>query len=101
MAVIRVDEFGGEARSYLIDDPIILNTQRSHRVRPRTSLEKYACFLDQLACDPEIIVPQKLGYGREGAIEYLCMTRIPGVAMRPRLGRAGAERCALDPGENT
>ncbi len=81
-ALTGVDESGGEARAYLIDDHLVLNTQRPHRVRPRTSLEKYAFFLDQLSHDPEIIVPEKLGYGREGDIEYLCMTRIPGVAMR-------------------
>jgi aminoglycoside phosphotransferase len=81
-ALTGVDESGGEARAYLIDDNLILNTQRPHRVRPRTSLEKYAFFLDQLASDPEIVVPQKLGYGRDGTVEYLCMTRIPGIAMR-------------------
>src|SRR5438045_3612581 len=39
-AVTGVDESGGEARTYVIDDNIILKTQRPHRVRPRTSLEK-------------------------------------------------------------
>ncbi len=80
-AVTTVDESGGEARTYMIDDDVVLNTQRPHRVRPRTSLEKYAFFLDQLADHPEIVVPRKLGYGREGGVEYLCMTRIPGTAI--------------------
>ncbi len=80
-AVTAVDESGGEARAYMIDDDVVLNTQRPHRVRPRTSLEKYAFFLDQLTDHTEIVVPRKLGHGREGTIEYLCMTRIPGTAI--------------------
>lgn len=39
-AVTAVDESGGEARTYLIDGQIILKTQRPHRLRPRTSLER-------------------------------------------------------------
>jgi aminoglycoside phosphotransferase (APT) family kinase protein len=58
-------------------------------------LEKHAFFLDQLASDPEIVVPQKLGYGREGTIEYLCMTRIPGVAMRTLTLEGSARRDVL------
>ena len=80
-ALTGVDESGGEARAYFIDDNLVLNTQRPHRVRPRTSLEKSAFFMGQLASHPKVVVPQTLGYGREGAIEYLCMTRIPGVAL--------------------
>jgi aminoglycoside phosphotransferase (APT) family kinase protein len=80
-ALTCVDESGGEARAYMIDANLVLNTQRPHRVRPRTSLEKSAFFMDQLASHPEVVVPQTLGHGREGAIEYLCMTRIPGVAL--------------------
>ncbi len=80
-ALTRVDESGGEALSYLVDDELILNIQRPHRVRHRTSLEKSAFFLNQLALDPEIIVPQVLGHGRTDDVEYLCMTRIPGEAM--------------------
>ncbi|MFH1560200.1 MAG: aminoglycoside phosphotransferase family protein [Chloroflexota bacterium] len=94
-ALAGIDESGGEARTYLIDDHLVLNTQRPHRVRPRTSLGKYAFFLDQLASDPEIVVPQKLGYGREGTIEYLCMTRIPGVAMRNLTLEGSARRDVL------
>ena len=37
-AVVGVDESGGEARTYAIDDRIVLKTQRPHRLRPRTSL---------------------------------------------------------------
>jgi aminoglycoside phosphotransferase (APT) family kinase protein len=82
-AVTAVDETGGEARAYVIDQDFVFKTQRPHRVRPRTSLEKEAFHLDQLASRaPEISVPRVLGYGRQDAIEYLLMTRMPGVAMR-------------------
>jgi hygromycin-B 7''-O-kinase len=79
-AVIGIDETGGEARVYGIDDTFVVKVQRPHRRRPRTSLEKEAFFLQQLAAHPDIVVPQVLGYGRHGAIEYLVMTRMPGVS---------------------
>jgi len=80
-AVTSVDESGGEARTYAIDDNLILKTQRPHRLRPRTSLAKEALFLRHLASFATIRVPRVLGYGCEGNIEYLCMTRMPGAAM--------------------
>lgn len=80
--VVAVDETGGEARAYAIDADVILKTQRPHRLRPRTSLEKEVFFLGQLEQEPEIVVPRVYGYGREGAIEYICMSRVPGVAIR-------------------
>ncbi len=39
-SVRGVDESGGEARTYVIDDDIIFKTQPPHRLRPRTSLKK-------------------------------------------------------------
>lgn len=93
-AVTAVDESGGEARAYAIDDGLILKTQRPQQVRPRTSLEKEAAFLLELAAFPEIRVPRVLGYGREGGVEYLCMTRVPGVAAR-HTSLWGAERAKL------
>jgi hygromycin-B 7''-O-kinase len=94
-AVTAVDETGGEARAYVIDEDFIFKTQRPHRVRPRTSLEKEAFHLDQLASRArEISVPRVLGYGVADSIEYLLMTRMPGVAMRGlTLGRGA--RAAL------
>ena len=81
--VTGVDESGGEARTYAIDDQFIFKTQRPHRVRPRTSLEKEVFHLRQLTDrTPEVRVPRVLGYGREGDVEYILMTRMPGVAMR-------------------
>jgi aminoglycoside phosphotransferase (APT) family kinase protein len=80
-AVTGVDESGGEARTYAVDDQIMLKTQRPHRLRPRTSLAKEATFLRHLAVFPAIPVPRVLGEGQDGPIEYLCLTRIPGVAM--------------------
>lgn len=93
-AVTAVDESGGEARTYRIDDRIILKTQRPHRLRPRTSLEREAVFLRHLAAFPDIPVPRVLGYGREGAVEYTCMTRMPGTAVQ-HLALSGAPRTAL------
>ncbi|MFD0680013.1 MULTISPECIES: phosphotransferase family protein [unclassified Paenibacillus] len=77
-----VDESGGEARTYAVDDHIILKTQRPHRLRAKTSLEKEAFFLRELAKYPDIRVPRVYGYGKEGSIEYTCMTRIPGIAVK-------------------
>src|SRR5215212_4294005 len=80
-AVTSVDESGGEARSYLVDDGIVLKTQRPHRLRPRTNLAKEATFLQHLATFPAIPVPRVLGYGQTEGIEYLCITRMPGDAV--------------------
>ena len=94
-AVTGVDESGGEARTYAIDERFIFKTQRPHRVRPRTSLEKEVFHLEQLATDaPNVSVPRVLGYGREGDLEYILMTRMPGVAMR-QLSIAGEARVEL------
>ncbi len=79
-SVTAVDESGGEARVYVVDDSIIVKTQRPHRLRPRTSLAKERVFLDHLR-HYDLPVPTVLGYGREGSVEYLVMTRIPGVAV--------------------
>ena len=78
-AVTSIDETGGEARAYVLDDNLVLKVQRPHRLRPRTSLEKEAFFLHQLAAYPDIVVPQVLGYGRHDNIEYIVMTRMQGV----------------------
>ena len=78
-AVTSIDETGGEARAYVLDDNLVLKVQRSHRLRPRTSLAKEAFFLNQLAAYPDIVVPHVLGYGRHDNIEYLVMTQMPGV----------------------
>ncbi|MDE3229361.1 MAG: aminoglycoside phosphotransferase family protein [Chloroflexota bacterium] len=86
--VTQVDETGGEARTYAIDENLILKTQRPQQLRPRTSLEKEVFFLNYLAeVAPEIHVPRFIGHGREEVmdgvvIEYTLMTRMPGVAMR-------------------
>src|SRR5262245_18902524 len=74
-AVTRVDETGGEARAYVLDDNVVLKVQRPHRLRPRTSLAKEAIFLQQLAAYPVIVVPHVLGYGQHEMIEYLVMTQ--------------------------
>lgn len=94
--VTSVDESGGEARTYMVDENIVLKVQRPPQLRPRTSLEKETFFLKQLAADPNISVPKVLGYGREdNHIEYICMTRIPGVAMNNIQVAGPARQAAL------
>src|SRR4051812_41828297 len=48
-AVTRVDESGGEARTYVVDDAIVLKVQRPQQVRVGTSLAREVFFLNQLA----------------------------------------------------
>jgi aminoglycoside phosphotransferase (APT) family kinase protein len=83
-AVLSVDESGGEARTYAVDDAVIVKVQRPQQLRTRTSLEREVVFLRHLAAvAPDLPVPRVLGYGREGpALEYTVLGRIPGVAMR-------------------
>ena len=81
--VTAVDESGGEARTYRIDDTWILKTQRPQQLRPRTSLKKEVFYLNQLQGMRGISVPTVLGHGREGQhTEYTLMTRMAGVAVR-------------------
>jgi aminoglycoside phosphotransferase (APT) family kinase protein len=90
--VTSVDESGGEARTYGIDQDFILKVQRPHRLRPGTNLEKEVFFLTQLATDQRISVPRVLGYGREEPnIEYILMSRMLGQPFR-RLKLAGESR---------
>jgi aminoglycoside phosphotransferase (APT) family kinase protein len=93
-AVTSIDETGGEARVYVLDETFVLKVQRPHRLRPRTSLEKEAFFLQQLAASPDIVVPHVLGYGRHDTLEYLLMTRMPGVAALT-VELTGAHRVAV------
>jgi hygromycin-B 7''-O-kinase len=100
-AVTDVDETGGEARTYTIDETLILKTQRPQQLRPRTSLSKEVFFLNQLAAvAPDLSVPRVLGYGRDVAmdgstVEYTLMTRMPGVAMRRAETDKEARQAAL------
>lgn len=90
MAVTAVDESGGEARTYSIDDALIVKTQRPQQLRPRTSLQKEIFFLNHIATHaPDLHVPRVLGHGfhddptGDGVrVEYTVMTRMPGTAMR-------------------
>lgn len=82
-AVTEIEESGGEARTYSIDEGVILKVQRPQQLRPLTSLAKEVFFLQQLEHEAAVNVPRVLGYGREGdTIEYTVMTRMPGTAMR-------------------
>jgi aminoglycoside phosphotransferase (APT) family kinase protein len=81
--VIAVDETGGEARTYFIDDHYLLKTQRPHKLRPRTSLRKEVLFLQHLERVEGLNVPRVIGYGHpDPLIEYTLMTRMPGIALR-------------------
>src|SRR5438105_1817104 len=67
-SVTAVDESGGEARTYLIDDRLIFKTQRPQQLRPRTSLEKEVFFLKQIdAVLPHLSVPRVLGTVHDSA----------------------------------
>lgn len=80
--VTGVDETGGEARTYMCDDDVVLKVQRPQQLRPRTSLEKESFILQELERYSSIRVPRPLGYGRDGSVEYLVLSRVPGVALR-------------------
>lgn len=104
-AATGVDESGGEARTYTIDDALILKTQRPQQLRPRTSLQKEIFFLNHIATHaPDLSVPRVLGHGfhhdptGDGVgvrIEYTLMTRMPGKAMRHVSLDASARRDVL------
>jgi aminoglycoside phosphotransferase (APT) family kinase protein len=78
--VTAVDESGGEARVYFVDDEVVHKVQRPQQQRARTSLEKEAFFLEAIGRDAAIRAPRVLGYGNDDGVEYLCMSRMPGVA---------------------
>jgi aminoglycoside phosphotransferase (APT) family kinase protein len=82
-SVTAVDESGGEARTYVIDDALILKVQRPQQVRVGTSLAREVFFLHQIAdAAPDLPVPRVLGYAREtNLLEYNIQTRMPGVAV--------------------
>ena len=93
--VTAIDETGGEARVYFIDEALALKVQRPQQLRSWTSLEKEVRFLRQIAADdPTISVPRVVGYGRDDGIEYTLMTRMGGdAAVRapmPPAARAGS-----------
>ncbi len=95
-AVTGVDETGGEARTYAIDDNLIFKTQRPQQLRPRTSLRKEVLFLQQLEGVVGVIVPHFIGYGHpKPLLEYTLMTRMPGVAFRNSNLEGETRRAAL------
>ena len=81
-AMTRIDESGGEARTYIVDEAIVLKVQRPQQVRVGTSLAREVFFLNQLAAAaPDLPVPRILGYRREThLLEYNIQTLMPGVA---------------------
>ena len=79
-AVTSINDTHGEARAYAVDENIILKVQRPQQLRSSTSLEKEAFFLMQLETHTDVSAPRVLGYDRDGTLEYICMTRMPGIA---------------------
>jgi aminoglycoside phosphotransferase (APT) family kinase protein len=81
-AMTHIDESGGEARTYIVDEVIVLKVQRPQQVRIGTSLAREVFFLNQLAAAaPDLPVPRVLGYRREtNLLEYNIQSRMPGVA---------------------
>ena len=80
-AVTGIDETGGEARVYFLDRDYVFKVQRPQQLRSWTSLAKEVRFLQQIELDdPELPIPRVEGYGREGDVEYILMTRMGGDA---------------------
>lgn len=81
-AITHVDESGGEARTYFVDEVIVLKVQRPQQVRVGTSLAREVFYLNQVArAAPDLPVPRVLGYEREtNLLEYNIQTRMPGIA---------------------
>ncbi len=77
-----IDETGGEARVYSIDNKVVLKVQRPNRLRNKTSLEREAFFLKELAKFEDTKAPYVYGYGKYKDIEYICMTKIKGKALK-------------------
>ena len=97
--VQAVEESGGEARTYLIDDELILKVQRPQQLRPLTSLAKEVFFLRQLEELPSecrVSVPRVVGHGTsESGVQYTLLTRMPGRALRRTTLTAAVRREAL------
>lgn len=97
--VQAVEESGGEARTYFIDDALILKVQRPPQLRPLTSLAKEVFFLRQLDALPDgrrVSVPCVIGHGRaEQSIEYTLLSRMPGCALRRTSLTPSARRTTL------
>lgn len=81
-ALTHVEESGGEARTYVVDEALVLKVQRPQQVRVSTSLAKEVFYLRQLAAhDSTLPVPRVLGYARESnLLEYNVQTRMAGAA---------------------
>jgi hypothetical protein len=83
--VTFIDESGRKARAYFIDNNVVLKVQRPYRLRPRaveefeTNLEKEAFLLRGMERYEGIVTPRLLGYSCESGVEYICMSRMPGV----------------------
>jgi hygromycin-B 7''-O-kinase len=94
--VRKVEESGGEARTYLVDDDLLLKSQRPNRCRPRTSQEREVAFLRELEGEKGITVPKVIGHGRtESDGEYTVMTRMQGKPVEHCMLESGARQAVL------
>lgn len=96
VSVTAVDESGGEARVYVCDGDIVVKTQRPHRLRARTSLAKEVLILEHLAALDGLAIPRVLGYGNDSDVEYIVMTRIPGIALEAAKLESQARNMVLE-----
>jgi hypothetical protein len=106
---MAVDESGGEAWVYLFDRAdtaggVAVETQRSHRLRLRTSLAKEAALLDALTEPLAARIPALYGYDAvdtaAGPVGFLVLSRVPGRAVVtptvPDAARAALLRAIAD-----
>jgi hygromycin-B 7''-O-kinase len=93
--LIGIDESGGEARVYFLEGDVVLKTQRPQRRRAKTSLEKEALFLRELERQGDFPVPRVLGHGHLDGLEYLCLTRLAGLAVANVVNMDPLQRAAV------
>jgi len=80
--VLRIDEQGGSARTYHIDLGVTLKVLRPNRKTSKDYIKREVFLLKQLEAAGVSNIPRSLGYGKDDALEYHCMSTIPGVAVR-------------------
>ena len=95
--VTDINEQGGEARVYELDQDLILKMHRPLHVRPRTSFKREVLILNRLADKLDqypVLRVLDCGY-RDDHIEYTLMPRLQGVAEDQITLLGGARRDML------
>ena len=101
--VTKIDESGGEARVYVIDDQYILKVQRPQQLRRTTSLKKEVFFLNTInnQIQPNLLVPQVLAYIKENLFEAILLTKIKGSCYKNvSLSKEVEKQVLIDIGKN-